>query len=75
MTVQKDKWDMVEIICKSIGAVLIPVVIAIVGLTWNASLEAERRDSHRIELAMTILTSTPLEDGSCRIPDGSMAVS
>lgn len=60
----KDRWDKAEVIAKVFGSLLIPVLIAFFFYAWNENRTEQITTATNIELAMEILRSPPLEDGS-----------
>ena len=61
---EKDGWDKAEVITKIFGSLLIPVLIAFFFYAWNQDRTEKTTIATNIELAMEILRSPPLEDGS-----------
>lgn len=60
----KDRWDKAEVVAKVFGSLLIPVLIAFFFYAWNENRTEQLTIATNIELAMEILRSPPLEDGS-----------
>jgi len=57
----KDWWDKWQIIASIVGAVAIPVIIAIVGFMINSSIKQKDIELKEFELAVNILTQEPVE--------------
>jgi hypothetical protein len=65
MAEKKDGWDKLRIIATTVGAlgaVAIPIVVAIVGSEVNTSLKERDIDVQMIELAVSILQQEPSPD-------------
>ena len=61
---KKDCWDKWEVLAKIFGAVLVPILVAFVAYSWNSERTEQAASAAKIELAMSILRSQPLDDGS-----------
>lgn len=44
--VKRDGWDKFEIICKGLGALLVPVAVAVVGYMWNDQATKRQAAAH-----------------------------
>lgn len=59
---EKDWWDKLEIVAKTIGAVVIPICVVAATIAFNYALNDREIATQRFELALEILRTSP-EDG------------
>ncbi|MCB5200847.1 hypothetical protein LGQ03_16540 [Loktanella sp. TSTF-M6] len=58
-TNQKDWWDKTEVLSKLIGALLIPVIVAVSVWVWNSERTLQQTSSTMTQIAVGILTGPP----------------
>lgn len=59
---EKDDWDKLEIFAKSVGALLIPVIVAASVYLWNFQRTEEVKNSNFVDLAVKILSQPPASE-------------
>jgi len=58
---EKDVWDKTEIVGKTIGAVLIPTIVALAVYIWNSERTKQQTASSRVQMAISILEQSSAE--------------
>jgi len=58
-TKRRDGWDKAEIISRIVSALVVPTVLAILGVSINDALKDKEIKARYVELAINVLTAQP----------------